>query len=316
MGEYSKSIGEYGEQLVDNFLNLIGWKNPQKGIDIPCFNNVVHARKDKSERKTHGIDYIFSYNSPFIDGVLKNIIVSVKFSKSAYSNYPVTDFKNYYDDLSTAIECFDHSEVKQTILNGFDDFEKVEDIGLLFWLNDNPNSIDDLLTEISNTKFNDNYNVHSLYVMDNRRLVFIYRVLEFVKSKFPDFNMSFYYPNSGKNINPITKKNSGNFLPIEYLNSSLLPIKLQRKDREKEVYLCVFCIDYFEQEDFKRIVGLSKELSTGLTSKVLIGFPDYNEVDHKNQINIVKHQYQDTDFTGGITVINYNDKFPQKILEL
>ena len=313
MGEYSKSIGEYGEQLVDNFLHLIGWKNPQKGIDIPCLEKEKHTKKDKNGRKTHGLDFVFSYNSPFIDGILKNIIVSVKYSKSAYPTYPITDFKNYYDDLATAIECFDHSKIKQSILSGFNDFEQVEDIGVLFWLNDNPNSTDDLLSELSSTKFDNNYNVHSLYIVDNKRIVFIYRVLEFVKSKFSDFNVSFYYPNTGKNINPITKQNSGNFLPVEYLNSSLLPLKLQRKDREKEVYLGIFCIDNFEQEDFKRIVGLSKELSTGLASKVYIGFPNYNEVEHKNQINIVKHQFQDSDFTGGVLVLNYNDKFPQKI---
>ncbi len=313
MGEYSKSIGEYGEQLVDNFLYLIGWKNPQKGIDIPCYDKEAHARKNKNERKTHGLDFIFSYNNPFIDGVLKNIIISVKFSKSAYSNYPVTDFKNYYDDLAIAIECFEHSEIKQTILSGFNGFDQVEDIGVLFWLNDNPNSIDDLLPELLNTKFDNNYNIHSLYIVDNKRIVFIYRVLEFVKSKFSDFHISFYYPNTGKNINPLTKQNSGNFLPVEFLNSSILPLKLQRKDKEKEVYLGVFCIDNYEQEDFKRIVGLSKDLSIGLASKVYIGFPDYNEVEHKNQINIVKHQFQDVDFTGGVNVLNYNDKFPQKI---
>lgn len=58
---------------------------------------------------------------------------------------------------------------------------------------------------------------------------------------------------------------------------------------------------------------MSKELSTGLASKVYIGFPDYNEVEHKNLINIAKQQFQDADFTGCVNVLNYNDKFPQKI---
>jgi hypothetical protein len=313
MGEYSKSIGEYGEKLVDNFLDLIGWKSPQKGIDIPCFDKETHAKKDKKERRSHGIDFIYSYNSPFIDGVLKNIIVSVKFSKSAYLSYPVPDFLNYYDDLATAIECFEHSDNKQEILKGFLDFDSVEDIGVLFWINDNPDSIDDILPEISNVKFEHNYSINSLYVVDNRRIMFIYRVLEFVKSKFSDFNILFYYPNTGKNINPMTKQNSGSSLPVEYLNSSILPLKLQRKDKEKEVYLGIFCIDNYEKEDFKRIIGLSKELSVGLASKVYIGIPNYNEIEHQNQINIIKQQFQDVDFTSGVYVLNYNDKFPQKI---
>lgn len=37
MGEWSKKIREYGEDLVEKFLSYIGWNEPVKGITIPCY---------------------------------------------------------------------------------------------------------------------------------------------------------------------------------------------------------------------------------------------------------------------------------------
>ena len=38
MGEWSKKIGEYGEDVVEKFLSIIGWNNPAKGVQIECLN--------------------------------------------------------------------------------------------------------------------------------------------------------------------------------------------------------------------------------------------------------------------------------------
>lgn len=35
MGEWSKKIGELGEGIVGEFLDLIGWGNSQKGLSLP-----------------------------------------------------------------------------------------------------------------------------------------------------------------------------------------------------------------------------------------------------------------------------------------
>ncbi len=46
MGEWSKKIGEYGEDIVERFLSIIGWKDPAKGIQINCLkNNNEHLDK-------------------------------------------------------------------------------------------------------------------------------------------------------------------------------------------------------------------------------------------------------------------------------
>lgn len=37
MGEWSKKIGEYGEDVVEKFLSIIGWNDSDKGIQIDCY---------------------------------------------------------------------------------------------------------------------------------------------------------------------------------------------------------------------------------------------------------------------------------------
>ncbi|MEG0795985.1 MAG: hypothetical protein RR397_05695, partial [Odoribacter sp.] len=59
-GEFSKRIGEIGEDTVSNFLQLIGCGTPIKNFDISCINSQKH------DCKTHGIDGYFHYQSPLI----------------------------------------------------------------------------------------------------------------------------------------------------------------------------------------------------------------------------------------------------------
>ena len=79
MGEKSKLIGEYGEISIENFLRLIGWGEIPRNIEFNC-------SKEIHKKKTHGIDFYYSYLSPLTDSVLKRICVSVKFTDKAYPN--------------------------------------------------------------------------------------------------------------------------------------------------------------------------------------------------------------------------------------
>ena len=63
------------------------------------------------------------------------------------------------------------------------------------------------------------------------------------------FNHFFYYPNTGQNINPLHRENVGKILPVEYLNSTIIPIRLVNKDNPKEICLLLATVDNFEEED-------------------------------------------------------------------
>lgn len=61
MGEWSKKIGEYGEDVVEKFLSIIGWNNPAKGVQIECLNkNGEHLNEEGKSVHTHGLS-VFVY---------------------------------------------------------------------------------------------------------------------------------------------------------------------------------------------------------------------------------------------------------------
>lgn len=100
MGEWSKKIGEYGEDVVEKFLSIIGWHEPVKGITIPCSMQNGEHKNDRGESvKTHGIDFMYSYMNPLIDNQLNNVIISSKYSMEKYPNSPTQKFKWFMTDL-------------------------------------------------------------------------------------------------------------------------------------------------------------------------------------------------------------------------
>jgi hypothetical protein len=315
MGELSKRIGEHGENVVAQFLSIIGWKNLQKGFDIPCLLDAKHSTKDDKSRQTHGIDFLYTYKSPLISNILNNIIISSKFTTAKYPDKPNTEFKKYFDDLAVAIECFSISEKRNEIVSGFGNYSKINDIGLLFWLSNSneERSYDDLIEKIANAQIKEDHNVHCIFVVDNKRIMFILDVIKFLKSDFQNFDYYFYYPNTGQNISPMERENTGTYLPVEYINSSILPIKLQNKANAKEIYFAMFSIDCFEKDDFRKIMGVAKDISTNLTSKVFICFPDYDEISHVNDVTQAKQQFTDTNFSNTVLVKNYRNKFSNAI---
>lgn len=299
MGENSKKIGEHGESYVEKILNVVGWNNLSKGIELKC-SNESHFNRNGKPSRTHGIDFQYSYISPLVDGQLNNVIVSVK--NQDYPNNPSQKFRDFMKELIAMLECFDCSEQKQKVTSNFH-CNSINDIGVLFWIEKDENSCSDLIKSVSSVRLDDIKN-NVIYVVDSRRAKFILEVMRFIKTK-TNYNYSFYYPLTGRNLNPQNRNNIGEILPVEYLNSSIIPVKLEKKDNSKEISLLLATIDNFEADDFMRLMGLAKDISTNLVGEVIIAFPDYDQLKDSNVVNELKQGFQDAEFTKTVSVINY-----------
>lgn len=302
MGEKSKLIGEYGEKSVENFLNLIGWSSLLKGITVDCVQQEEHGKK------THGIDFAFLYKSPLIDLVLKKVHISVKFTDKPYPNSPSSKFKEYFDDLASAIDCFQLSPKHHDWISNIQGFNSSENIGVLFWLSNDDSSYTNLIDKVNSIITPSNYNYDHFYLVDNERIEFIYQVILCARSYHEDYNYSFFYPETGKNINPLVKSDHGNILTVEYINSSILPLRLEAKNGS-QTKLMLFSIHPFEKEDLKRLISLSQTLSKSWAAEILIAFNDYNQTRHVEDVNLAKSAFESTEFTKKISVINYTDNF-------
>jgi hypothetical protein len=304
MGEWSKKIGEYGEEVVELFFTVIGWNDLTKGVDIPCINQDKHKNKSGNSRSSHGIDFLYSYINPLVNGELKNILVSSKFKTAKYPNSPSSQFREYMEDLIVALECYEYSERKQSMASSFN-HSTTNDVGVLFWLNNASDSSDDLINAVSTVRTLETQMNSTIFIMDNKRVAFILEVMKYIKTKSDKYDYDFYYPNTGKNINPLQRENVGKRLPVEFLNSSIIPIKLVNKDNPKEITWFLATSDDFEENDLMRLMGLAKDITTELVSQITIAFPDYEKIKHEEMVTSAKQKFQSNEFTKNVKVINF-----------
>jgi hypothetical protein len=301
MGEWSKKVGERGEEIVRQFLRHIGWVNCQENIELPCL------RKTRHDAKTHGIDLLFSYPSPLIDDTLDNLIISVKYTSDAYPSSPNSIFKSHFYDLSKTIECFKRSPIRESLNRSFQvaDISNMRDIGVLFWLsNDSSEDNQNLISKISNARELTKYNFDVIYVVDNFKAEFIREVKSFLESQYTNERIDFFYHDTGKNINFTSRLISGVTLPIEFVNSNILSFRITDTGDNTQVFVLAM-IDPFTSATLKRAMGLALELGKGLTTKTLILFPDYDPLLHSNQVNEVKLGFLDQSFTDFLDVKSY-----------
>jgi hypothetical protein len=307
MGEWSRRIGEVGEEIVGEFLDLIGWGDSQHNLTLSCMRSQRHKIRE-SPRTTHGIDYLFSYESQLSHRTLDHLVISVKYTLDSYPRNPSSKFKEYFSDLAKTMECFKSSEIRRSSNSQFSGIDHARDIGVLFWLSNDASDTSNVIQRIAGTRNLDEYNYDSIYVVDNKRVSFIYDTVKYLSSNRPDSEIEFFYPNTGRNYDPTNKESSGKILPIEFVNSGVLPLTLSnKKDNSKTFVIAV--IDDFNKDHLKRLMGLSYEITSNFTKDTLILFPNFERIHHENQVSEAKSSFRDKRFTENVRVSSYRTDF-------
>lgn len=305
MGEASKSSGELGERYVENFLNLIGWTTGQSNESIPCIESEKHKNPTaKGGRKTHGIDELYTYESPMDSNTLIHSVMSVKHTDDVYPNSPNSKFKEHIADLAYAIECFIESELIANNREGYE-IENEQIVGVLFWLSSKSPKEASIISKIKNPELKNDLVFDRIHVIDNDRIEFISKSINIIKEKFSSYKFSFYYIDTPNNLSDKEKQCSGNILPIEMLNSDIQVFKLEK---EKEIILAIVVKDNFDVESLKRILGLAHRITNNLTSNVQIFFPqlEHERQDNINLISRIKNQFKDKEFINTTYVYGYD----------
>ena len=307
MGEWSRRIGEAGENLVAEYFKLIGWADAQKDIEMPCVKPEKHTQSS-TPRRTHGIDFLFSYVSPLADGTLNNIVASVKFTTQSYPERPSVKFKEYFGELAETLECFKNSAERRAASAGRMGINRVQDIGVLFWLNSAKNSEDDIVSRVARAPISDAFVYDSIYIVDNKRVAFVYDALQYAMRLYKTSEIEFFYFDTGKNINPLVGSKNGPILPVEFINANVLPLRIAVSKTEA-IVLMLFLIDEFSEENLRRLIGLAQKLSGNWASKTILCFPDFFPLQHENIVQRVKASFSDKKTTRNLEVSSYSSDF-------
>lgn len=297
MGEYSKRVGEVGENVVADFLKLIGWENPLRNDDIESLDTNFRKR-------TNGIDGYFHYINPMVSGTIENIIYSSKYSTDPYPiSQLVAQFKERYLELAKAIESFKKSELKQRTINLHQNIDTHFDRGILFWLNNSTLGENDLISRLSRIELNTGVNHDGILLVDNKRIEFIYDSICYAQLKYRHYEVDFVYFNNGLNNDDRNPRN-GKIMPVQYINSSILPL---RASKENETTIIINAIDNFDRDDLMKYMGIAKNIGCNAQGATLICFPDYSETEHLPTVNNIKQIFNDASFTSELEVVNYNN---------
>lgn len=297
MGEESGQRGKFGEDKVIEFLNLIGWYNPVKNIDFECFFSEKHKKENSKERKTHGIDAYFSYKSPMIAKTLENILISTKYKN--YPNNPIKEFKENYEELAKAIECFKQSERMKTIKKEYSPIDIYYNRGIIFMLSETPSQ--NILQKVCNIETTKEFNHNGIFLIDNEKFNFFYNSIMFFKNMYSR-PIEFVYFNNGLNEDNKDIK-GGIIMPIQYLSSNIIPLKAYSGEKN----ILILCSkEEFERDTLIKLINLAKNIVTTFQSETIIAFPNYEQLQHENIVNEVKQIFENILFVNNLTIKNFN----------
>lgn len=298
MGEWSKKIGEVGERIVSDLLEEIGWGDSQKNVSINCVHGQRHGT-EKTAKNTHGIDSFFSYPSRLTDRTLDHLVISVKFSSNPYPGSLSSKFKEHFFDLAKTMECFRKSPLRNEAGKQFSGIEMARNIGVLFWLT-NDRSNKNIISKVSKCRKIEDYTYETIFLVDDYKAAFLYDSIRFLRQSHQHQNVEFLHPATGKNINPTTRTAASHVLPVEYVNSPVLPFRITSDDNKKTLVLSNS--DDFAVDNLRRLLGLAQTLSQEFATNTLILYPDYDPLLHENFVQEAKAGFANKTYTESVTI--------------
>lgn len=90
------------------------------------------------------------------------------------------------------------------------------------------------------------------------------------------------YHNTGLNSINLQSLSYGDFLPIQYLFSDIIPVRVESNGK---IELLIFSKDEFSLENFSKLLDFAKSFDhLGTTNSTTLSFPDFNDLEHSSAI--------------------------------
>lgn len=306
MGEFSKTIGEKGEKIVDEILNLFGWRSTPINESLPCsFSDKHKSEVAKQGKSTHGTDSFYIYKSPFFTGQLDHIVISSKYTEKIYPTGS-SEFKSHFKDLSFTVECYNNSALRNANSEQFDKVDGERITGLLFWLSNQKSQFDRSVFHDLNPILDSSLVYETAYIVDSCRASYLFDCIRNARSFYSDYNFEYYYIDTGNNPSDINKRYHGKELPVQLIVSDIQIFKLSK---QAEVIVALFMKDNFSTDSLSRVLGLAHGIAKGWVNKINIHFPDYESSSHESDVFRIKRGFEGSGVVDCINIVSYHDTF-------
>ena len=311
MAEFSKTIGEIGEDIVNQFLNRIGWTNKLDNPDFRCLKPEAHRLEQSKPRSTHGMDFCFGHESPLFSRRYDAMLVSSKYSTKKYPASATKKVRRFFTDVDQGIECFRRSEPYNALKRGVRGIDSSLIRGLIFYIN-NQNDQPCLLSSLRDARMQDMRNF--IGIIENKRFEFVWNSID-AAERFESLSLhswAFAYHSTGHNLDANAIAGEGKFLPLELLLGGPLVFRISEvATGRRSMLICVQ--ESFSEESLNSMIDLALEHSgRGWASAVRICFDSYDSIVDKAIVESVKGRYSDRTFSACVSVSGI-DKNPLNI---
>lgn len=291
MAEFSKTVGEHGEEAARNFFNIIGWNNLIDGKDITCRHPKNHKLPaSKNGRTKHGVDLMFSYLCPFEPTTRKQFLISVKNQHSDEKegrSRTASKIKQDLTDLNTALKCYQYSDLRKSYMKQ-GRANNSEQIGLLLYLDENLATPLKRDSSISVSAFPNEGN-YTHIVIDSQRFDFIEALHHYLHFAYTNHEKQYYIYNSS----PDHLGSLVTFLPFSYLSGGSIPIAISLQKGDQTIRtLLIFSEANFSTTNLPQLLSLSLKLTQEWADCIIL-FPDYNRIKHEADAKRIIQEMKD-----------------------
>jgi hypothetical protein len=271
---------EFNHRIAKKILELIGWNQfgenyTTEVVDeetAEVFNPVLNFAGDlESKLKEKTGDFIMV-------------------SSVSTLTYPKTSKQEILKFIHDTEIIFNDFKIKKTI--PLKKYEVTDYYNILFWLTTDNNEVtSDFIHHVKDNFKRDLLNEEiNYFILDNNKANFLISSIATAKNYRQDIPVKFLYPITESNQSPDKIGQRGLKLPVQYINSSIIPIA--KEDKSKISFL-LFCSDPFSTDSLKKLIWLTIKLTSGFGNEYILYFPDYNETLHKNEATKVIRSFNE-----------------------
>jgi hypothetical protein len=270
----------FNHRIAKKILELIGWKQFDENHKVEIFNE----RTNKND--IHEIDFEGEFESKLKEKSGDFIMVS-SIHDLQYPDTSKSEIEKYLDDTEIVFK-----ELKQNNRIPLKAYDNTDYYSLLFWLTTETNELSKNFIHHAKDNYRRKWMNEEInyFLIDNNKANFLISSIATAKNYRDDVAVKFLYPITEANQSPDKIGQRGLKLPVQYINSSVIPIS--KEDKSKISFL-LFCSDPFSTDALKKLIWLTIRLTSGFGNEYLLYFPDFDEATHSNEASQVIRSFNE-----------------------
>lgn len=284
----------FNQRIAKKILELIGWSQFGENQRVEVFN------EHTSENDVHQVEFIGSFESKLKENTGDFVMVS-SLHNLKYPDSSKAEIVKYLNDTEMVL-----SDFKRKNSIPLKPYQNTEYYSLLFWLTTESSELSSNFIHHAKDNYRRNLlneNVNYFFI-DNSKANFLISSIATAKNYRDDVPVKFLYPITEANQSPDKIGQRGLKLPVQYINSSVIPIA--KEDKSKISFL-LFCSDPFSTESLKKLIWLTIRLTSGFGNEYRLYFPDYDESKHGNDAKEVIRSFNEELLDQKIKIERYID---------